>query len=65
MHAVFADGLTVIWWNASATFRVYYAGREILAFTHYDIETLGQAQSAAKDWYSSLQTEYRRYLSNL
>lgn len=51
MHNVFSNGVTTIWWNASATFRVYYAERELLAFTHYNIDTLAQAQAAAKHWY--------------
>lgn len=52
MHAVFADGLTVIWWNASSTFRVYHAGHELIAFTNYHAETLEDAQRIARNWYA-------------
>ena len=52
MHAVFTDGKAVtIWWNASATFRVYHYGRELIAFTNYGAETLADAQAIARDWY--------------
>lgn len=52
MHAVFTDGrAVVIWWNASATFRVYHYGRELTAFTTYGVESLAQAQAVAGDWF--------------
>lgn len=51
MHAVFADGLTVIRWNTQATFTVNHAGRDVHAWTNYSVQTLEQAQGAAAQWW--------------